>query len=433
MGNPVPSEGRSTEAAGRASSVDLHRQPRHPRLGIVAPDRSKDRLGEALFLLSFLALIAGRFTLSRVGALPDVDLRSVFLYVLCFGMIVWLAGRHTNGSVRAAIRVRSGIIWFGAWCAILALSAFWALPDARLGASLLNVLFLFMFIVIALAVASRLSATQISKIWLWLMIVAAVFLALALYIGPGPQGRYAAPGGGPNVFVRYMVMGALAAFCCFQASQRMRFLIPIPFFAFGALLSGSRGGLLAALLVLILAGVPIIRRSGFKLVAVGLIVVTTTAIGVSVVLQRSRAIQSFFRERYVEQTLDQGYASGRGRISEETWHLFQQRPFVGSGLDGYYASQLVGPRDEYPHNLVLATLAETGLIGGVLLLAALIAFVLTTLKTRHLTHNALFALIIGIYLFLASMFSGDYYDSRMMWFFLGLAAIESRRTSGMDE
>jgi len=31
------------------------------------------------------------------------------------------------------------------------------------------------------------------------------------------------------------------------------------------------------------------------------------------------------------------------------------------------------------------------------------------------------------------MFSGDYYDSRMMWFFLGLAAIESRRTSGMNK
>ena len=109
MGNSVPSEGRSTEPTGRASSVDLHRQPRHPSVGIVAPDCAKDRLGEAVFLLSFLALIAGRFTLSRVDALPDVDLRFVFLYVLCFGMIVWLAGRHMTVWYEPKISVRSGI------------------------------------------------------------------------------------------------------------------------------------------------------------------------------------------------------------------------------------------------------------------------------------------------------------------------------------
>ena len=73
-------------------------------------------------------------------------------------------------------------------------------------------------------------------------------------------------------------------------------------------------------------------------------------------------------------------------------------PVIGSGLDGYYASQLVKERFEYPHNLVLATLAESGLLGGLLLMSAVISFLAAALKTRPLTKDALFALVIGIYL-----------------------------------
>jgi O-antigen ligase len=78
---------------------------------------------------------------------------------------------------------------------------------------------------------------------------------------------------------------------------------------------------------------------------------------------------------------------------------------------------------------VLATLAESGFLGGLLLMSAVISFLAAALKTRPLTKDALFALVIGIYLFFASMFSGDYYDSRMMWFFLCVAVIESRRAA----
>ena len=101
---------------------------------------------------------------------------------------------------------------------------------------------------------------------------------------------------------------------------------------------------------------------------------------------------------------------------------------IGSGLDGYYASQPAGSQFEYPHNLVLATLAETGVVGGILFVLAIGAFLVSALRSKPLHDNALFALITGSYLFFASMFSGDYYDSRLMWFFFALAAVEGRRT-----
>ena len=399
----------------------------HVQGRIASEHPNRDRFGEFLLLGCFLTLVAGRFTLSRLGALPDIDLRFAFLYLLCIGLIIWYLGRQVTGVGVAKSDVGPGMAWFAAWCVLVAMSAFWSPPEARRVDSILNLFFLFVFTFVAMAVARRLPTYQIDRLWIWLIVVAAVFLALALYSGPGTQGRYAAPGGGPNVFVRYMVMGTLAAFCRYQTAHRTWVLLPVPFFAIGAILSGSRGGLLAALIVLIFAGVPVFRRSGLKFVLVFSVAITMAAIGALMAVHRSTAIIRIIRERYVEQTLNQRYGSDRDRIAAEAWNLFVSHPVIGSGLDGYYASQRVGERFEYPHNLVLATLAESGLLGGLLLMSAVIAFLAAALKTRPLTKDALFALVIGIYLFFASMFSGDYYDSRMMWFFLCIAVIQSRR------
>ena len=424
-----PTEETGDPEAPRATSFDQVSDDQHMHVKIASERRNADGFGGLLLLACFLTLVAGRFTLSRLGDLPDLDLRFAFLYLLCGGLLIWYLGRQVTGARAAKIGVGPGISWFAAWCVWLVISTFWSAPEARLVDSILNVFFLFVFTLAAIAVASRLPTHQINSLWICLIVVAAVFLALAIYSGPGAQGRYAAPGGGPNVFVRFMVMGALAALCRYQTAQRIRALLPVPFFAIGAILSGSRGGLLAALIVSILAAVPVFRRSGLKLVMICSVAITAAAIGALMAVHRSTAIIHIIRERYVEQTLNQRYVSDRGRIAAEAWNLFLSHPVIGSGLDGYYASQAVGERFEYPHNLVLATLAESGLLGGLLLMSAVISFFAAALKTRPLTKDALFALIIGIYLFFASMFSGDYYDSRMMWFFLCIAVIQSRRAA----
>jgi O-antigen ligase len=424
-----PTEETGDPEAPRVTSFDQVSHDQHMQIRIASEHRSADGFGRLLLLACFLTLVAGRFTLSRLGDLPDLDLRFAFLYLLCIGLIIWFLGRHVTGVGVAKIDVGPGMAWFAAWCVLLAMSAFWSPPEARRVDSILNLFFLFVFTFVAMAVVRRLPIYQIDRLWVWLIVVAAVFLALAIYSGPGAQGRYAAPGGGPNVFVRYMVMGALAALCRYQTAHRTWVLLPVPFFAIGAILSGSRGGLLAALIVLILAGVPVFRRSGLKFVLVCSVAITMAAIGALMAVHRSTAIIRIIRERYVEQTLNQRYGSDRDRIAAEAWNLFVSHPVIGSGLDGYYASQRVGERFEYPHNLVLATLAESGLLGGLLLMSAVISFLAATLKTRPLTKDALFALVIGIYLFFASMFSGDYYDSRMMWFFLCIAVIQSRRAA----
>lgn len=128
------------------------------------------------------------------------------------------------------------------------------------------------------------------------------------------------------------------------------------------------------------------------------------------------------RRRFVEQTFEQKYDSGRSDILAASLRLFERRPIAGNGLDGYYA--LVGSQSgfEYPHSLPLATLAEAGLLGGILLILALVTLYRSGLR-RPLTTEALFFLAAGSFVVVASLFSGDYYDSRFLWLFLLLAGL----------
>ena len=144
-----------------------------------------DHMGLLLLFGTYVALIAGRF---RLGALPDLDLRFVFLYGLGLGLVVWRVGRAGLARRVPSIGLGPGLGWFTAWCGLLALSSFWSAPGARVGPALLDMFFLFVFAVIAMAIAARLSSDQISSVWLWVVVTATVFLGLALYIGPGAQG-----------------------------------------------------------------------------------------------------------------------------------------------------------------------------------------------------------------------------------------------------
>ena len=320
-----------------------------------------------------------------------------------------------------------GLAWFTAWCGLLALASFWSPPGARVAPALVDLVFLLVFTAAAWAIAGRLTSAQLNRVWVWLIVTALVFLVLALYVGPGDQNRYSAPGGGPNIFVRVMIVGALASLSRYRLTRRLWWLLFVPFFAVGALLSGSRGGLLSAAVVFLLAGVPVFRRLGLRWALLCLVAVPIASVAVLDVLSRGTAVVQLLRDRYLTQTLGAHYGSGRDTIAQQALALFLQHPWLGAGLDGYYASQLVGPRFEYPHNLVLATMAETGLAGAALLVAALLSLIISASRRWPISDNALFFLVAGVYLFFASMFSGDYYDSRMMWLFLGLAAVEGRR------
>jgi hypothetical protein len=120
------------------------------------------------------------------------------------------------------------------------------------------------YVSMAAQIVKRLESEDLNFIWTALLILAMLYFAAAMVAGPGDQGRYSAFGGGPNVFVRVVLVGALSAPPLYLRKGRMIILLAIPFLAVGAVLSGSRGGLLAGATVLLVGIIPIMRRLGVK-------------------------------------------------------------------------------------------------------------------------------------------------------------------------
>jgi O-antigen ligase len=263
------------------------------------------------------------------------------------------------------------------------------------------------------------------------------FLYAASGRGHTESGRWAAFGGGPNVYVRVMVLGILAsAYFYFRAGGRLAWLISVPPFFVAALASGSRGGLLALAITTAIAVPslwPTIRSLRFvKALAalVALCAATWSVVG--------DTITSLLQNRLVTTTLQQRYASDRDVLYEKGFEVFVERPIIGSGVHGFYAITNLGPGERYVHNLFLAVAAEGGAVGLILMFIALGAlrheYRRVPVARRSLAARA--AAYSGIFIAGASLFSGDYYDTRLMWILFVLAAIhpgtDVRNTNGTE-
>jgi len=381
--------------------------------------------GQGLLLAIVIALLAGTFSLERIS--PDLawlDIRLVACYVLLLGFIVWgiLGSRAQWPHHRPAVR---SIWWFYAWTTWMALSANWSPNGARVKDSLVGLFTMALLISMTAQVVKRLEDDDLNFIWNTLLVIAMLYLVAAMRAGPGVQGRYSAFGGGPNVFVRVLLIGALSALLLYLRSGHIVALLTIPFLAVGAVLSGSRGGLVAGAAVMFVGMAPIMRRLGLRrsFWASAL----TTIVAWLFFLYGGSSTLAFIQQRFIQQTLVEDYSSGRVSISEQAIGLFESHVWFGVGIDGYFG--IVGQYSGvvYPHNLFLASAAEGGLIGVTLLTCAIIALNLTALKWRPIPLNTLFAWLSGVFLLVASQFSGDYYDSRMMWFFFVMASVNSAR------
>ncbi|WP_147431534.1 O-antigen ligase family protein [Terracoccus luteus] len=371
----------------------------------------------------YLSLLAGRFSLDRLGdGLPDFDLRWGALGLCGLGYAWWRTQHMTYGRRVTASPV-AGFTWFVGWSGWLAVSALWAPPGSRASDAVVDLVLLVAFAALTVATARRLPTGSLDVVWTCLVVTGALYLVGALVAGPGAQGRYAAFGGGPNVFVRVMILAVLACFYLAIVKKRRLLLVAVPPLIVGSLLAGSRGGLVALLAVALLFGRRLWRQLGRGLRHT-LVFLAVLALGAVAASGLRLSFDGVVYQRIVDQTLEQGYDSGRTEILAGAVDLFTRFPVAGAGLDGYYGlvGQFAGY--QYPHNLVIATLAESGLVGGLLFLGALTVPFWTTVRAG-LTATRVFYLAAATLIGVASLFSGDYYDTRFLWFFLFLGAIEA--------
>lgn len=388
----------------------------------------QNAVGSHLYCFTFITFLSGQFTLDRFWPeAPPIQVRWVLIVGLLIGVAVWLASYRGPNNFRWS----SALPVLFTWMLWMVISSAWAPLDARIADGMSDFSAMAILVLITYLITMRLPASYLNRMWVWMVVAGLVYFVLALASGPDEQGRFAAPGGGPNVFVRIMVLAAIASVYLSVKQNRKIPLLALPVFAVGAFLSGSRGGIIAAAAVTVTFLIPLMRWLGIKRIAA--LVLGSVAIAFLMPTTMRVAIYDLIYERFYVQLIIDGYTSGRDTISSQAIGMFESSPVFGIGLDGYHATQL-GTDFEHPHNLVLASASEGGLIGAGLLILAVAAFVRGAFsKNDKWRSETVFSLICGSYVFIAALASGGYYDSRLIWFFWALAVAYASKVEDVIE
>ncbi|GIF03986.1 O-antigen ligase family protein [Actinoplanes siamensis] len=372
-------------------------------------------------VIAFVVMLAGRFTLTRAGldipVLNDVRVPLFLVLLLSLALESHHVGHHPAKGSEALYGLLALIGYQG-------LSVLWAPPGTVTGPVLGDLCALAVLLVVYFRLAAwdrdRVTATTLTLFhaaaWVY-------FLAAASGRGHEANGRWAALGGGPNVFVRLMVLGMITSLYLYlRHGERLIWLVPIPVFLFGAVASGSRGGLVSLGITIGIALLAIRPRIDFGRIVKPLTLVAVT--GAVLVITAGPLIAGFVQQRFVEATLGEGYASERDVLFQMALQIFWQRPLLGTGLNGFPSVSGLNP-DLYVHNLPLSIAAEGGFIGLALLLVAFLGLWhgYAAVPRAERSLEARTAAYCGIFIAATNLFSGDYYDARMMWVMLLLAAV----------
>ena len=333
----------------------------------------------------------------------------------------------------------AAVVAFMGWAVT---SLLWSLDDALALDALLRwgLSFLLMAIVFT-AARDRRSAVLICGAF---AVSAALSTIVGAATGQQVEGRLTGTLADPNEFAAFLVpalliAGALAATAA-NVVRRMAFVGVAMVCGVGILLTGSRGGIIAALAALA-AWLVFGGRWRFKVLA------AAAVIGVVAIAYLNAYADPATRDRVMQVTAQDELASDGGTGRTDIWRVglraFDDNPVRGAGVGNYteatprYLDQpgLVRRSDfffETPkvaHNMYLQVLVEVGIVGMALLGIALLLVIASTVRAARafrrrgddqmeLLSRSLFAGLVGT---LAADFflSGQY--QRALWILAGLA------------
>jgi len=269
--------------------------------------------------------------------------------------------------------------------------------------------------------------------WLSHGLVAGAFILLAV---GGFQGRMAFLGG-PNVFVRFCAFSMIWTYLTIRnlLISLMALLPP----AIGILLSGSRqGGLFLVLLSSIVLIRIFVRLWSAKAVKTVMVASTVVVAGLGAFLTSDRLqdypFGSSIQARAVQGVMTRTFwfdfetsRSTQARVKNlaVAQELFSEAPVLGVGPGGFQAVR--GANQPYPHNLFAELLSEYGLIGIGLTTLILIGATFRMSKSRRWRHRtSALAASFGLAALFFSLFSGQIYDSRLVYAFAIMIGVTTR-------
>lgn len=376
--------------------------------------RRQQILGGIAACISYVCILAGNFTFPLFGVKLEVR-----FFLVVIALFFWAIWRATNARLCIASKPSSynWILWGG--LSFLFISALFG-PSLATSVELLAG-----FVIIGCNVSIIVTVLNtypqfIRSVFPVLIGIGYLYALAAIASGPGLQGRYSAFGGGPNVFGRIVGFALVALLVHVTIQRKYWLLLTLPLPVMVLILSGSRGAMLSAAVAAAAVSILLLRSYRFpQLVAILIMLVCVITLMVEFT---PPSVAQIFNQRIIEQTLGQGYDSGRSELYDVAREMFESNPILGVGVGGYFAlfGSSTASGVEYAHNIVLQVLAETGLIGFIFILLPVALILLRAAIRRPQSVESVGALGLTLVILVSSMFSGGYYDFRYAWLFLGI-------------
>lgn len=256
--------------------------------------------------------------------------------------------------------------------------------------------------------------------WVLVGLTVASFLAAV----SSAQIRFAAQGQDPNDTARFLSLGLPVAALLIDGETRrwvrVAALAYLPAGAASVLLTGSRGGTLAALAALAGCGV-LLWHGHRRLVLGGAFSLPLAAAAVWLLMPKG----TLERIATIADQAQGGDLNQRVNIWESGWRAFQQAPLLGHGAGTFVSAAGLAPIDT-AHNTILSVLVEGGLIGLAFGFTLVAASLLMAFATRGALRAGLLTLI--LVLAIASMI-GTTGESRMTWLLFAVVGVAHRLTA----
>jgi O-antigen ligase len=128
--------------------------------------------------------------------------------------------------------------------------------------------------------------------------------------------------------------------------------------------------------------------------------------------------------RRIETLLTEQSGGGSARIRlahyHRAWEYWQLSPLVGHGIGSYPTLRLGFDTRDYPHNIILELMVETGLVGLTMFFLLLFSgFKSYRAVLAKPTSFGIGAFLMTVFFLLFSQFSGDITDNRFLFMSLG--------------
>lgn len=265
---------------------------------------------------------------------------------------------------------------------------------------------------------------SLMRAWLagsWVLAILTIANFAMLDSDSTEQFRFAAFGQDPNDVARFLDLGfPIGALLLDRRERWFGKLLAISYFPLGfacVLLTGSRGGFLAAVVAIVGSGILLFRQSRRVVLAclLGLppVALATWFVTPPATIERIASIAEQLRTGDLNQRLNI-WAAG--------WRAFLESPLWGHGAGSFVTAARLAPVDT-AHNTILSILVEGGLVALALATAILAVSVRSILATRGALELALITLTSVWFL---SSLVGTVGESRTTWLLLGIIAVSHR-------